>query len=158
MGLRFDKFTWVVIGVVGLLLVAALLMATLRNEPGQVAYQTEDAPATPVYNVFVALRKGDLVTARQQYSQRVLDEQKKNNYDPLSSRGYSDDRTARRLRILTTAIDASDPNKATVEFAVDTYYAGGLFRGGDTASYRRTVAVVREEGRWKLDTDEYFFY
>jgi hypothetical protein len=159
MNLRIDRFTWSIILIVVALLVAAVVTVSLRS--GQTArpeeYRTADDPTTPVYNAFLALERGDLATAREQYSQRILDEQRKNDYDPFTSRSYTDERTSRRLRILNASIDPNDPNQAAVTIVVDTYYPGGLFSGGNTSSLRRTVQVVREDGRWKLDTDEYFY-
>jgi hypothetical protein len=159
MNLRIDRFTWIIILIVVALLVAAVVTVSLRG--GQTAqpeeYQTADDPTTPVYNAFLALERGDIATAREQYSRRILEEQRKNNYDPFTSRGYTDQRTSRRLRILEVSIDPDDPNKALVTIVIDTYYPGGLFGGGNTSSLRRTVQIVREDDRWKLDTDEYFY-
>lgn len=160
MNLRLDKFTWGVLAVVALLLVAAVITVSRTNqqptEPEE--YRTADEPATPVWNAFLALRRGDIVKAREQYSERILTEQKENNYDPFTSRGYVDDRSATRLRILDTQIDPENPNLAFVTISIDRYYPGGLFDGGNTSSMRRTIQVIREDGRWKVDTDEYFYY
>jgi hypothetical protein len=158
MSLRIDRFTWIVILVVLALLVAALVTVSRRGqEPAATPeYRSDDAPDTPVYNAFVALQRGDIATARTQYSQRILDTHK-DDYDPFSGRGYVDEGGSRRLRIIETKIDPNDPNRAAVTIVIDSYYPGGLFGGGNTSSMRRTVQVVREDGKWKLDTDEYFF-
>ncbi|RIK43093.1 MAG: hypothetical protein DCC55_06820 [Chloroflexi bacterium] len=158
MGIRFDKFTWVVILVVLLLLVAAVVTVNRsQGEPAELAYRTDDDPATPVWNAFVAFQRGDISTARAQYSSRLLDEQRRNGFDPFTGRGYMDDRTAQRLRIAGVELDPADPDRAYVTITIDRYYPGGLFGGGSTSSSRRTLQVVREEGAWKLDTDEYFY-
>jgi hypothetical protein len=157
MSLRIDRFTWIVILIVVALLVAAVVTVSRRGQEPTAppAYRSDDAADTPVYNAFVAIQRGDFATARAQYSKRVLESQK-DNYDPFSGRGYVDERGSRRLRIIETQIDPNDPNKATVTIVIDSYYPGGLFGGGNTSSMRRTVQVVREDGKWKLDTDEYF--
>jgi hypothetical protein len=158
MGIRLDKFTWVVTLVVLLLLVAAVITVNRsQGEPAELTYRTADDPATPVWNAFVALQRGDISTARTQYSQRLLDDQQRNGFDPFTGRGYVDDRQAQRLRMVEVEIDPADPARAYVTVAIDRYYPGGLFGGGNTSSSRRTLQVVREEGAWKLDTDEYFY-
>jgi hypothetical protein len=157
MNLRIDRFTWIVIGIVVALLVAAVVTVNRNAQPEPPAeYRTDDSPETPVYNAFLALRRGDIATARAQYSQRIL-EQHKDDYDPFVGRGYVDEQMARRLRILSTEIDSQDPNKALVTIVIDSYYPGGLFSGSNTSSMRRTLQVIREDGQWKLDTDEYFY-
>jgi hypothetical protein len=159
MGLRIDRFTWVVILVVAALLIAAVITVNRTGATGEapLEYRTVDEPATPVYNAFLAMQRGDVATAREQYSKRILEEQR-NGYDPFVGRGYVDERNSRRLRIVESEIDANDPDKALVTIEIDSYYPGGLFGGGNTSSIRRTLQVIREEERWKLDTDEYFFY
>jgi hypothetical protein len=160
MNIQIDRFTWVVILIVAALLAAAVVTVNLNNGQGTdtLTYRTADEPTTPVYNAYLALRKGDRNTARAQYSQRVLAEQTKNNYDPFVNLGYVNQDSPLRLRILEAEPDASDPNLVYVTIAVDRYYASGPFGGGNTSSTRRTLQVIREENGWKLDTDEYFFY
>jgi hypothetical protein len=158
MGIRFDKFTWVVTLVVLLLLVAAVITVNRsQGEPAELSYRTDDDPSTPVWNAFVALQRGDVATARAQYSDRLLSDQRRTGFDPFTGRGYVDERTAQRLRIIQVEGDPADADRAYVTIAVDRYYPGGLFGGGDTSTSRRTLQVVREEGVWKLDTDEYFY-
>lgn len=160
MNLRFDKFTWGVLLVVALLLIAAVVTVSRTNQQAAVPeeYRTADEPASPVWNAFLAMRRGDVVKAREQYSKRVLAEQKKNNYDPFTNSSYGDDQNAVRLRILETQFDPQDADLAFVTISIDRYYSGGPFEGGNTSSTRRTLEVIREDDRWKVDTDEYFFY
>src|SRR3712207_6432096 len=128
MNLRIDRFTWIVILVIVALLVAAVVTVNRGSQPAQLEeYRTADEPTTPVYNAFLALQRGDVATARAQYSKRILDEHRQNNYDPFTGRGYLNDRTSRRLRIVETNVDTDDPNQALVTIVVDTYYPSGLF-------------------------------
>ncbi|HMN31247.1 MAG TPA: hypothetical protein PKE45_24055 [Caldilineaceae bacterium] len=159
MSLRIDRFTWIVIIVVLALLVAAVVTVSRRGQApaAPLEYRTADAPETPIYNAFIAMQRGDISTAREQYSKRILDELKRSNYDPFSGRGYVDQQNARRLRIVDTQIDPNNPDNAVVTIVVDSYYPGGLFGGGNTSSQRRAIQVVREDGKWKIDTDEYFY-
>ena len=160
MNLRIDKFTWGVVLVVAVLLIAAVVTVSRTNQQATTPeeYRSADEPATPVWNAYLAMQRGDIVKAREQYSERILADQKKNNYDPFTNRGYVDDRTATRLRILETQIDPDNAALAFVTISLDRYYPGGLFDGGNTSSSKRTLQVIREDDRWKVDTDEYFFY
>ena len=112
MKLRLDKFTLVVLAVVGLLLVAAVITVSRGNAPTEEAYRTDDVPETPVVNAFLALQKGDLAKARQQYTQAVLDRTEKDpGYGPLRGQAYYGD-ASRRLRVTESRIDPDDPNRA----------------------------------------------
>jgi hypothetical protein len=158
MSLRIDRFTWIVILLVAALLAAAVITVSRDRgqDAAQTSFMTEDDPAAPVYNAFVALQNSDIATAREQYSQRIRDDIAENNYDPFSGRGYMDNQS-RRLRIIETKIDDNNSNRAQVSIVVDTYYPGGLFGGGTTSSMQRTIEVIREDGQWKIDTDEFFY-
>lgn len=159
MKLRLDKFTIVVLAIVGVLLVAALVTVYWSGPNRQAAeYRTDNAPETAVYNAFLALRKGDMVKARDQYSAKVLKDvdTQEGYYGPLRGSYYTDE-TARRLRILKSELDPKNPDRAYVTAAVDTYAGGGLFDSGSTWSSERVVEVVREDGTWKINTQEYFY-
>ncbi len=159
MKIRFDKFTIVILAIVGLLIAAAVVtvnMNTGAETPEN--YRTEDAPETPVFNAFLALKSGDIAMARAQYSQQVLEEAaSERGYGPLrgESYGYSD--TARRMRVLNVRIDPQDSNRAYVTVAIDVYSTGGIFNSGSTWSSERTVEVIREDGAWKINAQEYFY-
>ena len=158
MKLRLDKFTVAVLVIVGLLLVAAVITVNRDGGSGGQAYRTDDAPETPVVNAFLALQGGDLATARRQYSAAVLtraDEDK--TYGPLSGQTYYPGDTSRRLRLINTRIDPEDPNRAYVTAAIDTYSTGGIFNGSSTWSTERVVEVIREDGAWKINADEFFY-
>ena len=64
---------------------------------------------------------------------------------------------ARRLRIVAVQPDPDDPDRALVTFVIDTYSRGGPFGAGSTWSREVTVEVVREEGAWKINAQEFFF-
>lgn len=161
MSLKIDKFTWIVCGIVVLLLVAAFVTVTLTEGRGIVAdlsYVDEDAPSTPVHNAFVALEQGDIFRAREQYTQRVLDEVQKDSYDPLSNNRSADSDQARRLRITDVTTDENNPDHAIVAFKIDTYnQGGGPFGSGSTWTRTGTVEVVRTDGVWKIDSMEWFY-
>ncbi len=159
MRLRLDKFTLAVLAVVGILLVAAVVTVNRSSGQATQTYQTDDAPATPVVNAFLALQQGDLAMARRQYTQAVLglsDNEKEPGYGPLRGQQYYND-SSRRLRLLETRIDPDDPNRAYVTAAVDNYSTGGIFSSGSTWTTDRVVEVVREDGAWKINVEEYFY-
>lgn len=157
MRLRLDKFTLIVLAVVGLLLIAAVVTVSRNPEQEEQAYQAEDTPAAPVVNAFLALQKGDLAMARKQYSQAVLDRDKDDAaYGPLHGQTYYGD-ASRRLRIVETRVDPDSADRAYVTAAVDTYSTGGLFSSGSTWTNERVVEVVREDGAWKINVEEFFY-
>jgi hypothetical protein len=156
--MKLDKFTWTVIGVVVLLLVAAVVTVNVTGGAGVEAqeYLPQDTPEAPVYNVFLALQRGDYTQARAQYSQAVLDQFTKDNYDPFAGRSTSQT-SSQRLRILKSEPIPEDADRAIVTFVQDTYNQGGLFGSGSTWSREGTVEVVREEDGWKINTQEFFW-
>lgn len=159
--MKIDKFTAAIIGIVLLLLVAAVVTVNLTDDDGVTTenYLTENEPGTPVHNAFVALQTGDLFTAREQYSARILDEDGPDYaYGPLSgTRGYESSDTSRRLRILSVEVDDQNPDQALVTFVLDTYRSSGPFGTGSTWSDQRTVEVILEDGTWKLNAPEFFY-
>lgn len=159
MKIRLDRFTIVVLAVVGLLIVAALFTVSRNSgSEAQESYRTEDAPETPIYNAFLALKNGDLATARAQYSNSVLEEVAgEAGYGPLRGESYGYGDTARRLRVTDVKLDPQDAARAYVNVAIDTYSTGGIFNSGSTWTFERTVEVIREEGAWKINAQEYFW-
>lgn len=157
--MKIDKFTWAVIGVVLLLLVAAVVTVNTTGGVGaeEQEYMALDVPEAPVYNAFLALQRGDLTRARAQYSEAILaDFEENGNFDPFTGRSTSPN-TSQRMRILGTEPIADDPDRMLVTFTQDTYNQGGPFGAGSTWSREVTVEVVREEDGWKINTPEYFW-
>ena len=153
----FDKFTWGVIGVVGLLLVIAVATVNLTAGTGweDERYVEDGSPEAPVVNAFLAQQQGDLFKARDQYSRHVLEElDSVRGTDPFRERISNEESS--RLRIVAVQVDADDPDRALVTFVQDTYSGRGLFNSGSTWSRRGVVEVVREDGVWKINAPEYF--
>ena len=160
MKLSFDKFTIAVLVIVGLLLAAAVFTISRTDGGGTTGYRTDNTPATPVVNAFLAYQDGDIPKARAQYSQEVLDRVDKAEagaYGPLRGDYYGPSDTNRRLRVLKEQIDEVNPDLAYVTVAIDTYNSGGLFSSGSTWSSERVLEVVREDETWKLNSEEYFY-
>jgi hypothetical protein len=157
--MKLDKFTWAVIGVVVALLVVAVVTVNVTGGAGVESqeYVALDTPDAPVYNAFLALQRGDLTKAREQYSQEILDDFASDpSYDQLAGRVTSTN-SSQRLRIIRTELVPDDPDRALVTFVQDTYYQGGPFGAGSTSSREGTVEVVREEDGWKLNAQELFW-
>ena len=156
--MKLDKFTWAVIGVVLVLLIAAVVTVNMTGGQGVEAqeYMPLDTPEAPVYNAFLALQRGDLTTAREQYSEMILQQNERDNYDPFAGRTASAN-SSQRLRIIKVEPVPDDPNRALVTFIQDTYSQGGLFGAGSTWSREVTVEVIRAEDGWKINTPEYFW-
>jgi hypothetical protein len=155
--MKLDKFTWTVIGVVLLLIVAAIVTVSRTGGKGveTPTYMDEDTPEAAVHNAFIALQQGDRTRAEAQYSQAVRDDiEGQSGWDPFGARPTN---TASRLRITNVEIDDEDPNRALVSFVQDTFSRGGLFNAGSTWSREGTVEVVQEEDGWKINTQEFFF-
>lgn len=158
MSVKLDKFTLGVVAAVIVLLVAALFTANRSGGNGAAVtdYVPLDSPQAPVQNAFLAFQNQDIFKAREQYSQRILDEVNSDKgYGPLKDGVYYGPDTSRRLRIVDVQIDPEDADRAVVTIEQDTYSPGGLFGGGSWSS-RRAITVVREADGWKIDSLEYF--
>lgn len=156
--MKLDKFTWAVIAVIAVLLVAAVISVTRTGNVAadEISYMEENTPEAPVHNAFVAMQRGDRTRAREQYSQDVLAAlEEQQGWDPFSQ--TTSGRMARRLRIVAVEPDPEDPDRALVTFVIDTYSRGGPFGAGSTWSREVTVEVVREEGAWKINAQEFFY-
>jgi hypothetical protein len=154
-GLKVDRFTWIVIGIVAALLIAAIVSVNLTGDREPPAYLENDTPAAPVYNAFLALQQGDVTKARSYYNDDAFAESEGvPSFPPLESYPSG---TARRLRITDVQVDESNPDRALVTFTLDTYWNAGPFGSGSIDSYERTVEVVKEDGVWKLNSYELFY-
>jgi hypothetical protein len=160
--LKLDRFTWAVLGIVVLLLGAAIVTVNLSGGQGwgEPDYVDENTPSAPVRNAFVAFQRGDIGRARAQYTRDALEEaDSERGYGPFRDEPfYHNDNVSRRLRIVNVEVDPQDPDRAYITVVQDNYSNSGLFGGGSTWSNRRTIEVVREEdGAWKIDSLEFFY-
>ena len=153
-----DRFTWIVIGAVVLLLIAAVVTVNRGSGTPSTppAFRTDNTPESPIYNAFVAVERGEIYAARAYYSARVLEQTQRDGYDPFTS-GYRGDNLSRQLRISAVDVDENNPDHAVVTVIVDNYATSGPFGSGNTWSDTRLIPVVREDGVWKIDAAEYFY-
>ncbi len=154
MGLKIDRFTWaIILGVVVLIAAAIVTVAVSGGRGWQSAdYMNENTPEAVVHDAFLASVRNEPDVAINHYSKDVLDE---DDERPFRERFnyYDHNRPARRLRILDVDIDEEN-DRAYVRIAIDNFYQGGLFDSG-TSTYRRTIPLVREDGEWKIDTEDF---
>jgi len=152
-----DRFSWIVIVAVGLLLLAAVGVATLR--PGQDAasqevYLEQDTPDGVVHDAFVAFLQQDSVRMKSYFSQRVRDAFEQNDRWP--NLDYFPDSSSRRMRIERVEMISED--RATVAIVVDNYNRGGFLAQSNVWSSRQTLTLIREEDHWKIDSENFYFY
>jgi hypothetical protein len=143
MRLRIDTFTWIIIALVLLLVVAAV-------------YLTDDSPSTPVYNALVAVQQGDVARARSEFTQEALDQYEKGGYDPIANAAsnYANNYASTRTRIVEITGETAD--EASVTIAEDNFGGGDLFERS-TYTNQRVIRVVREDGRWKIANNNLFY-
>ena len=155
MGMKIDRFTLgIIIGVLLLVVGAVITIAFSGGRGWQSAdYLNEDTPEAVVHDAFLASVRNEPDVAIDHYSRDVL---KEDDRPPFRERFsyYDHDRPARRLRILDVDIDEEN-DRAYVRIAIDNFNQGGLFESG-AWTYRRTIPLVREDGAWKIDTEDLF--
>ncbi|MCL4835018.1 MAG: hypothetical protein KJZ86_21430 [Caldilineaceae bacterium] len=152
-----DRFSWIVISAVGLLLVAAVGFATLGPSQGTTAeevYLEQDTPEGVVHDAFIAFLRRDTERMKGYFSKRVQDtfdrDQRWPNLD------YYPDTNSRRMRI--ESVDQPSENRATVTVAIDNYSPGGIFNQGNVWTNRQLLTLVKEESGWKIDSENFYFY
>ncbi len=152
-----DRFSWIVIGVVGLLLLAALGAATLRPGAGAAAqevYLEQDTPDGVVHDAFVAFLRRDTERMKGYFSERV-----RANFDRdqrWPNMDYAPQTGSRRMRI--ESVEMQGEERAIIAIAVDNYNPGGLFNQGNVWTSQQTLTLVREQDGWKIDSENFYFY
>ena len=158
MGMKIDRFTWGII--LGVLRFDRRRRSSPWWSPAAAAgrtddYLNEDTPEAVVHDAFLASVRNEPDIAFSHHSQDSFGRRRRTHTSESVSPTTTRDRPARRLRILDVDID-EDEDKAYVTVAIDNFRQGGLFESG-TSTYRRTVPLVREDGAWKIDTDDLFY-
>ncbi len=156
MGMKIDRFTLgIIIGVL-LLVIGAVITVTVTGGRGwqSAEYLNEDTPEAVVHDAFLATVRNEPDVAMSHYSRDVLEDDDNLHFRERFNY-YDSGRSARRLRILDVDI-SEEGDKAYVTVAIDNFHQGGLFDSG-TSTYRRTIPLVREDGAWKIDTDDLFY-
>lgn len=169
---KLDAFTWIVIGVVAILIAGALITVSVSAKHNDaVAYLSGSGPADPVYNAVLAAQRGEIATARQQFSQEVLDSYEEQGYDPITNAAasFANDQNARRIRIIkvenvapegvvndSSLVIDTTAQQAFVTIAEDYFYSGGLL-SRNTYSNQRIIRVVNENDHWKIADGNLFY-
>ncbi len=156
MGMKIDRFTLaIILGVLLLVIGAVITIVFSGGRAGQSAeYLNEDTPEAVVHDAFLATVRNEPDVAMSHYSRDVLEDEDNVRFRERFNY-YDSGRSSRRLRILDVDI-SEDGDEAYVTVAIDNFRQGGLFDSG-TSTYRRTVPLVREDGAWKIDTDDLFY-
>ena len=156
MGMKIDRFTLgIILGVLLLVVGAVITIAFTGGRGWQSAdYLNEDTPEAVVHDAFLASVRNEPDVAMSHYSRDVLEDEDNVRFRERFTY-YDSGRSARRLRIQNVDIN-EEGDKAYVSVAIDNYRQGGLFDSG-TSTHRRTVPLVREDGAWKIDTDDLFY-
>jgi len=152
-----DRFSWIVIGVVGLLLLAAVGVATLGSDQSAAAeevYLEQDTPEGVVHDAFVAFLHRDSARMKSYFSRRVQESFDRDSRWPNID--YYPDAGSRRMRI--EKVDMQGEDRAAVTIVIDNYSPGGLFAQSNVWSSRQTLALVREDAGWKIDSEKFYFY
>lgn len=152
-----DRFSWIVISVVGLLLLAAVGAATLRPSEDAAAPETyleQETPDGVVHDAFVAFLRRDTERMKSYFSQRVRENFDRDQRWPNID--YYPETGSRRMRI--ESVEMQGENRATITIAVDNYNPGGLFNQGNVWTSRQTLTLVLEQDGWKIDSENFYFY
>ena len=152
-----DRFSWIVIGVVGILLLAAVGVATLRpaqSETAPEAYLEQDTPDGVVHDAYVAFLRRDTTRMKSYFSQRVQENFDRDKRWPEIE--YYPDTNSRRMRIASVEMQGDD--RAVVTIDIDNYSPGGLFSSNNVWTNRQVLSLVREDGGWKIDSENFYFY
>ncbi|MBX3051727.1 MAG: hypothetical protein KF753_09655 [Caldilineaceae bacterium] len=152
-----DRFSWIVISAVGLLLLAAVGVATLRpndSAAAQEVYLEQDTPDGVVHDAFVAFLRRDTERMKSYFSQRVRENFDKDQRWPNID--YYPDTGNKRMRI--ESVEMQSEERATVTIAIDNYNSGGLFSQSNVWTNRQTLLVVKEATGWKIDSENFYFY
>ncbi len=133
----------VIAAAVVVLTVAATTVVLLLGGPRQASY-APGSPEQALQSFVAAAHTGDYPTADSYLSTR------------LRASGVSSSRGHATTYDLSLSIDSVSVSGDTAKLRVSitrTYSIVGL--GTSTSTYQTMIVMVREAGRWKLDSDEY---
>lgn len=131
-------------GVLAIVVLAVVVILAI-GEPDVTEYPT-DTPEGTVQRYLRAVYDGDEETARALLSDRVDDETGKDQFGPL----YCQQSDEHQVRIAD--VDEGD-QRATVRLEIEDISGSGL--GFDRYDWERSVALVFEDGGWRID-EPYF--
>lgn len=134
-------------GIIAFVVVAALAVVLLGSR--DVTTYGADTPEGVVQRQLAAFEDEDFDEAWSYFSGDVqatmpLDEYRRAARDFGHSGGIG----SRRILFDASTVDGTE---ATVRLTVEEYYEGGPFGGGETYRSTRQIALVREDGAWRID-------
>ena len=133
-------------GVVALVVVAVIAVVLLGS--GRAPEFEADTPEGVVQRHLAAVEDEDYDTAWGYFSSDVKADLSVDEYRRATREyGYYGGQSRRVL------FDRSevDGDRARVWLTVEEYYDGGPFGGGDTYRSSREIALVRDDGAWRID-------
>jgi hypothetical protein len=147
---RPDRGVTIIGLTLGGLIVLAVLAALLVGAPDEKEFP-EGTPERAIQDYVRAVRERDRETAYAFFSTAA---QRDMSFEEFSSyvSGPSDPFENRRIRLKDSEVDGE---RATLTLVIESFDDGSLF-DSKRYEYERTVALVREEGVWKID--ESFLY
>jgi hypothetical protein len=133
-------------GIVVLVVVAVIAVVALGSRAGPTF--SADTPEGVVQRYLAAAEDQDHETAWGYLSADVQADMSLEEYRRTArDYGYYGEQTRRVL------FDRSEVegDRARVWLTVEEYYGGGPFGGGETYRSERPIALVREDGAWRID-------
>jgi hypothetical protein len=134
------------VGLLGVVVIAALAVVLVGSR--EATDFPANSPEGVVQRYLAAFEEGDYETAYGFFSQAVHDETDPATYErTVREFGYGFDVSRRVL------FDRTERNgdRAVVHLTVEEYYEGGPFGAGDTFRSSRQIALLLENGAWRID-------
>lgn len=133
-------------GVAAIVVVAVLAVVLLGSSEARPF--DADTPEGVVQRHLAAVEDADYETAWSYLSTAVQADLPMDEYRRVA-RDYGTSWVGSR-RVLFDRSEV-DGDRARVWLTVEEYYDGGPFGGGDTYRSSREIALVREDGEWRID-------
>jgi hypothetical protein len=146
-----DRLTWTIVGGVLSLVAAGLILASVARD--QAPPPDLSTPSGVVVAYALAEQRGDGSAAWNLLASTAQARGDRDHFVAGAS-GRADERAS-----LTTENERVDGDSATV-VVVRTETASRGLLGSGSSSYRNTVALVREDGHWRISVppDEYLLF
>ena len=132
---------------IALLVVVAVIAVVVLGSRETPAFSA-DTPEGVVQRHLAAVEADDLEAAWAYFSSSVRADLSLDAFR-RASREYGVHGTVSR-RVLFDRSEV-DGDRARVWLTVEEYYGGGPFGGGETYRSSREIALVREDGEWRID-------
>ena len=133
-------------GIVVLVVVAVIAVVALGSR--EAATFSADTPEGVVQRHLAAVEDEDYETAWSYLSTSVQADLTLEEYRRAARDYGHHGEQSRRVLFDRSEVDGE---RARVWLTVEEYYGGGPFGGGETYRSERQIALVREDGAWRID-------